>query len=341
MLPPCFWIPLPFLSRTVNDLPGQLLDIRDLNVLIKNKPRPLHPVRGVSFSVGASERVCLVGESGCGKSITAFSILRLLPRDKFMVPEGQIMFKGQDLLGLSSEEIRKIRGSRIGMVFQEPMTALNPVLSVGFQIAEAIYVHRKEPEVAVRKRVLNLMKDVGIPDPELTYLQYPHQLSGGLRQRAMIAMALSCGPDLLIADEPTTALDVTIQAQILDLLADLTSKMTLGLLLITHNLGVVARIAQKVLVMYAGKIVEESPVDMIFDEPLHPYTRGLLESVPYGEKVAARRLASIPGSVPPLTSIPSGCAFRDRCPSAKEICTRIQPELRTITGARKAACHLL
>ena len=321
--------------------PRQLLNIRDLNVLIKNKPRPLHPVRGVSFSVNASERVCLVGESGCGKSITAFSILRLLPQDKFNVPQGRILFDGRNLLDCSTEEIRKIRGNRIGMVFQEPMTALNPVLTVGFQISEAIYVHRKQPEQETRKRVLELMARVGIPEPELTYYQYPHQLSGGLRQRVMIAMALSCSPDLLIADEPTTALDVTIQAQILDLLDDLTSKMDLGLLLITHNLGVVARIAQKVMVMYAGKIVEESPVGSLFREPLHPYTRGLLESVPYGERVMVRRLASIPGSVPPLSRIPSGCAFRERCPVAENICTERQPELNSVAPDRKVACHLV
>ncbi len=320
---------------------GQLLYIRDLHVLIRNKPRPLHPVRGVSFSVQASERVCLVGESGCGKSITAFSILRLLPEEKFQVPKGEIRFRGKNLLDFALEDIRKVRGNRIGMVFQEPMTALNPVLSVGFQISEAIHVHRRLPEAETRRQVLDLMAGVGIPDPELIYHQYPHQLSGGLRQRAMIAMALSCGPDLLIADEPTTALDVTIQAQILDLLADLASRMELGLLLITHNLGVVARIAQKVLVMYAGRIVEEGPANLLFDDPLHPYTRGLLDSVPYGERVRGRRLVSIPGSVPPLTKIPSGCAFRERCPQAMDICGRAQPELKVIRAMRKAACHLL
>ena len=317
----------------------RLLEIRDLHVLIKNKPRPLQPVRGVSFSVRTSERVCLVGESGCGKSITAFSILRLLPADKFIIPKGNIMFKGKDLLKCSSEEIRRIRGNGIGMVFQEPMTALNPVLTVGFQIAEAIYIHKKQSGADIRREVLALMSRVGIPEPELTYYQYPHQLSGGLRQRVMIAMALSCGPEFLIADEPTTALDVTIQAQILDLLYELASRMALGLMLITHNLGVVARIARKVLVMYAGKIVEEGPVDLIFDSPLHPYTLGLLESVPYGEKVHGRRLASIPGTVPALTSIPPGCAFRERCSRAETLCRERQPDLRVVDAGRKVACH--
>ena len=319
----------------------QLLSIRDLNVLIKNKPRPLHPVRGVSFSVGESERVCIVGESGCGKTITAFSILRLLPEDKFRIPQGEILFNGENLLEYSREEIRRVRGNRIGMVFQEPMTALNPVLTVGFQISEAIRVHRSQAESEIRQEVLHLMAGVGIPEPELMYFQYPHQLSGGLRQRVMIAMALSCRPELLIADEPTTALDVTIQAQILDLLDDLASEMALGLMLITHNLGVVARIAQRVLVMYAGKIVEEGPVDLLFEAPLHPYTQGLLESVPYGEKVRGRRLASIPGTVPPLARIPSGCAFRERCPMAEKICMEKQPVLRLISPGRKAACHLV
>ncbi len=320
---------------------AQLLDIKGLNVLIKNRPRPLHPVRGVSFSVSRSERVCLVGESGCGKSITAFSILRLLPDDSFEIPEGQIVFKGRDLLGLSPGEMRRLRGNNIGMVFQEPMTALNPVLTVGFQISEPILVHTRKGESEIKQEVLKLMSGVGIPEPELTYHQYPHQLSGGLRQRVVIAMALSCRPDLLIADEPTTALDVTIQAQILDLLYELAAEMSLGLLLITHNLGVVARIAQRVLVMYAGRIVEEGSVHDLFDRPLHPYTKGLLESVPYGEVIKQRRLSSIPGTVPPLNKIPSGCAFRERCAISERICRQQQPELRSLNGQRKVACHLV
>ncbi len=320
---------------------SDLLEIRNLHVFIKNKPRPLQPVRGVSFSIRPAERVCLVGESGCGKSVTAFSILRLHPEDRFFVPKGSIMFKGRDLLRLSLHEMREVRGGSIGMVFQEPMTALNPVLTVGFQISEAILFHKGRSEQKARDDVLQLMSMVGIPDPELTYYQYPHQLSGGLRQRAMIAMALSCGPDLLIADEPTTALDVTIQAQILDLLDDLASGMGLGVLLITHNLGVVARIAQRVLVMYAGYIVEEAPVEFVFQNPLHPYTKGLLKSVPYGHTASMKRLSSIPGTVPPLTMIPSGCAFRDRCPAAESICSDELPALREVADGRKVACHLV
>jgi len=318
-----------------------LLDVEDLHVLISNKPRPLHAVRGVSFSVRSSEKVCLVGESGCGKSLTAFSIMRLLPEDKFIVSQGKIIFRGKNILKFTPEEIRRIRGDRIGMVFQEPMTALNPVLTVGFQISEAIYAHKEQPEAETRQQVLELMADVGIPDPEMTYHQYPHQLSGGLRQRVMIAMALSCGPELLIADEPTTALDVTIQAQILDLLDRLASEMALGLLLITHNLGVVARVAQRVLVMYAGTIVEEAPAYMLFQAPLHPYTKGLLDSVPYGERVKGKRLTSIPGTVPPLTAVPSGCAFRERCPVARNVCKDELPRLRAMGSKRKVACHLV
>ncbi len=316
-----------------------LLSIDNLQVSISTKRHPLHPVRGVSFCVDRGQRICLVGESGCGKTMTALSILRLLPKDKFTV-NGSISYKGQDILTLSDEEMRQIRGREIAMISQEPMTALNPVLTIGFQIVEAITTHKIVPDNKAKEHALSMMAKVGIPEPELIYSQYPHQLSGGLRQRVMIAMALSCNPSLLIADEPTTALDVTIQAQILELICQLGATMDLSLILISHNLGVVAKVAQRVLVMYAGKVVEDSPVRELFLRPLHPYTKGLMASVPYGENINRKRLSSIPGQVPPLDKIPDGCSFRDRCSYAKEICAQKEPGLRELEGKRWVACHL-
>ncbi len=286
-----------------------------------------------------------MGESGCGKSITAFSIMGLLPSPPFNPPKGRILFHADparpplDLLSLPDEKLRRIRGRRIGMVFQEPMTALNPVFKVGDQIAEAICAHFGGRLSDYTDRVMELMKAVGIPEPEVKMHHYPHQLSGGLRQRVMIAMALACRPDLLIADEPTTALDVTIQAQILDLLDELRQENDLGLLLITHNLGVVARIARRVLVMYAGIIVEEAGVDELFGHPLHPYTKGLLSSVPYSPEGIPTRLSFIPGQVPPLDAIPSGCPFRNRCERADAICASALPELKEMADGHLAACH--
>jgi len=326
----------------VNDKPDSpLLSLENLKVTIKDKKRPLHPVRGVSFSIDRGQRVCLVGESGCGKTMTAFSILRLLPEDRFFI-SGRINFDGSDLLSMNQEQMRKLRGNHIGMVFQEPMTALNPVLSIGFQIVEAIKAHNKTiSKDKAREIALSTMKNVGIPNPDLIYTQYPHQLSGGLRQRVMIAMALSCNPRLLIADEPTTALDVTIQAQILELICHLSVEMNLALLLISHNLGVVAQIAQRVLVMYAGTIVEDGPVTDLFNSPLHPYTKGLLASVPHGEGMKKKRLTSIPGRVPALNEIPEGCAFKDRCQMAKKICSESAPKLKKVDRSRSVACHLV
>ncbi len=315
-----------------------LLEVDHLNVSIKAGKRLLHPVRGVSFSVDKGQRVCLVGESGCGKTVTAFSILRLLSEDRFDV-KGQISFDQKDILALPHEEMRKIRGKEIGMVFQEPMTALNPVLSIGFQITEAITAHRDVSSQEAKDQALSIMGKVGLPDPELIYNQYPHQLSGGLRQRVMIAMALSCRPKLLIADEPTTALDVTIQAQILELICDLSRHMDLALLLISHNLGVVARVAQHVIVMYAGSIVEDAPARKLFARPCHPYTKGLLASVPYGEAMKKRRLSSIPGRVPALDEIPEGCSFSDRCTFSMDICKKKRPLLRLLGDGHRVACH--
>ena len=318
-------------------LKGLQLDL----ILPENHGRTHTPlVRDISFSISKGESVCLVGESGCGKSITSLSIMGLLPPSLFRIAAGDIMFRGKSII--TEEAVRKVRGSRIGMVFQEPMTALNPVFTIGFQIEEAVRLHLADlSDSEVSERVEMLLSQVGMPDPAAAASAYPHQLSGGLRQRAMIAIALSCDPDLLIADEPTTALDVTIQAQILDLLASLQEERGLGLLLVTHNLGVVAQVAHRVLIMYAGRIVEEAPVKELFKEPLHPYTEGLLASVPYSASgIRTRRLHSIPGSVPPLDALPQGCAFQDRCPRVMDVCRKDVPGFVQPEEGRRVACHL-
>ncbi len=321
---------------------SSLLSIRGLEITIKTPKGELIAVKDLSLDLNQGESLCLVGESGCGKSLTALSILGLLPDPPIRVKSGSIDFLGIDLTSLDPGRLREIRGRRISMVFQEPMTALNPVFTIGDQISEAILVHsgRSASRAQVRKKVLDLLDQVGVPEPEHRYSSYPHQLSGGLRQRAMIAMALSCDPEVLIADEPTTALDVTIQSQILDLLEDLRIKRGLGLLLITHNLAVVAQVAQRVAIMYAGRLVEEAGVEELFDSPMHPYTRGLLASVPYGLEGGVRRLKSIPGSVPPLDAIPAGCVFHTRCPSTMDLCREEPPQLQRVSDHRKVACHL-
>ncbi len=317
-----------------------LLSVKGLEIEIRTNKGPVFPVRDISFSVRKGESVCLVGESGCGKSVTALSLLGLLPSPPFKIRKGEIVFEHTDLIGLTPGQLCSIRGNEIAMIFQEPMTALNPVFTIGDQIAEAITTHLKVPKKQVRKRVIELLAQVGMPAPEERITTHPHQLSGGLRQRAMIAMSLACQPKLLIADEPTTALDVTIQAQILELLNSLREQHNLSLLLITHNLGVVAQIAHRVLIMYAGKIVEEALTGDLFDNPLHPYTQGLLDSVPYGIPADVRRLTSIPGIVPALDSIPSGCAFQDRCPKTMDICRKIEPENFRLKNGRCVSCHL-
>jgi oligopeptide/dipeptide ABC transporter ATP-binding protein len=317
-----------------------LLSVKGLEVEISTNKGPVFPVRDVSFSVKKGENVCLVGESGCGKSVTALSLLGLLSSPPFNLRSGKIVFEGVDLMDLTPGQLCSIRGKKIAMIFQEPMTALNPVFTIGDQISEAIKIHIKLSKRQVRERVIELLRQVGMPAPEERITTYPHQLSGGLRQRAMIAMSLACQPELLIADEPTTALDVTIQAQILELLNRLREQHDLGLLLITHNLGVVAQIAHRVIIMYAGKIVEEALIDDLFDNPLHPYTKGLLDSVPYGIPSDSKRLISIPGTVPALDSIPSGCAFQDRCPRAMDICKKIEPEDLRLENNRRVSCHL-
>jgi len=286
-------------------------------------------VDDVSFHVGHGETLGLVGESGSGKSVTALSIIRLvLPPGR--IAAGRVMLDGRNLLELGEEEIRRVRGPRIGFVFQEPMVALNPVYTIGYQIEETLGVHGLARGAAAKARVIELLEAVRIPDPARRAREYPHQLSGGLRQRAMIALALCANPALLIADEPTTALDVTVQAEILDLLRDMRREFNLSLLLITHDLGVIAEMADRVAVMYAGRIVEQAPVSALFASPAHPYTRGLLASIPGG--TPGKRLASIPGNVPAIGQLPSGCAFAPRCPDRFDPCAA-KPETTPVAGA--------
>jgi oligopeptide/dipeptide ABC transporter ATP-binding protein len=283
----------------------------------------------VSFQLNAGETLCLVGESGSGKSVTALSILRLVQRPG-RIASGRVVFKGRDLMTLDERAMQKVRGADIALVFQEPMTALNPVFTIGNQIEETLMVHGVARGRAARDRAVELLDAVSVPDPGRRVRDYPHQLSGGLRQRALIALALACSPSLLIADEPTTALDVTIQAQILDLLRDLQRRFDLAVLLITHDLGVVAEMADRVAVMYAGRIVEEAPVRDLFRDPRHPYTRGLLASMPGGARGA--RLQAIQGTVPPLGQLPPGCSFAPRCPSRFEPCDKAVPGVTVIDG---------
>jgi oligopeptide/dipeptide ABC transporter ATP-binding protein len=291
----------------------------------------------VSFTVASGETLGLVGESGSGKSLTAFSIMRLV-EPPGRIDTGRLLYKGRDLRGLTEREMQDVRGGEIALIFQEPMTALNPVFTIGSQIEETLRVHGRATRRTARARALELLEAVSIPDPARRIREYPHQLSGGLRQRALIAISLACNPSLVIADEPTTALDVTIQAQILDLLRDLQRRLGLALLLITHDLGVVAEMADRVAVMYAGRIVEQAPVRALFQDPKHPYTRGLIASMPGG--APGSRLRAIDGTVPPLGELPSGCAFSPRCPERFEPCP-VAPPGDTILGpARTVKCYL-
>jgi peptide/nickel transport system ATP-binding protein len=296
-------------------------------------------VDGVSFSVAAGETVGLVGESGCGKSVTALSILRLIGSPGRIEPDSRMLFEGRDLMRLSNEEMRRVRGNRIAMIFQEPMTALNPVFTVGDQIAEVSRIHEKASRKAAWARAVEMLELVGIPAPADRAKEYPHQLSGGMRQRVVIAMALVMRPALVIADEPTTALDVTIQAQILDLLKDLQQKFGTSILLITHDMGVVAETCSRVLVMYGGEIVEQASVRDIFAKPHHPYTEGLLAAMPrVGQE--RERLQTIPGTVPPPTQWPSGCRFHDRCPYAWDRTAHEHPPLYDVGANHLSRCHL-
>jgi len=316
-----------------------LLEISDLSVRFHTDDGPVHAVDRVSFALEEREVLAVVGESGCGKSVTAMSIMRLVaPPGR--VAAGEIRFKGRDLAKLSEREMREVRGDDIAMVFQEPMTSLNPVFRIGDQVAEAIRIHRKVSKKEARKRAGEMLELVAIPDPIKRLDDYPHQLSGGMRQRVMIAMALSCDPELLIADEPTTALDVTIQAQIMELLASLQQRLGLAILLITHDLGVVAEFCERVIVMYTGRIVEESPVRDLFANPAHPYTRGLLKSLPSVSTQQSARLPTIKGMVPPITNLPPGCKFNPRCPDVMEICLGKEPARMIVGPGHDARCYL-
>jgi len=315
-----------------------LLEVRNLHTVFDTDDGLVRAVNGVSFPVKSGETLGVVGESGCGKSVTAFSIMRLIPSPPGRITEGEIRFRGRDLLSLPEEEMRRLRGNDISMIFQEPMTALNPVYTVGDQIGEAVRVHRKVGKKEARERSLEMLEQVGIPSPRQRLDEYPHQLSGGMRQRVMIAMALACRPALLLADEPTTALDVTIQAQILDLLQRLQEEMGMSIVLITHDLGVVAEVADRVAVMYGGRVVEQAPVRELFASPKHPYTIGLLESIPRMSD-DTERLRVIPGTVPPPVALPPGCTFHPRCPFRYERCVSAEPELEDVASSHRVRCH--
>jgi peptide/nickel transport system ATP-binding protein len=318
-----------------------LLEVDNLQTHFRTPDGVNRAVDGISFAVEAGETVAIVGESGCGKSVTANSILRLVPQPPGKIG-GAIRFQGRDLLKLSERAMREVRGNDISMIFQEPMTSLNPVLTIGRQIAEPLRLHQGLSRESVEQRVVEMLGLVGIAEPRRRTREYPHQLSGGMRQRVMIAIALACRPKLLIADEPTTALDVTIQAQILNLMTDLKRRVGAAIILITHDLGVVAETAERVMVMYAGRKVEEAPVAELFRSPRHPYTRGLLSAVPkLGSSLAAAqtRLAEIPGVVPSLKQRITGCIFASRCAFARDLCRRVAPALEEKAPAHFAACH--
>ena len=317
-----------------------LLSVQDLKVYFSGNERIARALDGISYDVRKGETICLVGESGCGKTVSALTILRIIPQPPGEVMGGKILFNGQDLLELSEEDMQKIRGNHIAMVFQEPMTSLNPVFTIGDQIKEAILVHEQLEKSEILRRCIQLLKDVGIPSPENRLNDYPHQLSGGQRQRVMIAMALACNPDLVIADEPTTALDVTIQVQILDLFKELQEKRNMSLLYITHDLGVVSNIADRIYVMYSGIIVEQGSTHDIFHNPCHPYTQGLLASLPSLSKRGST-LHSIPGAVPDPAYKPSGCPFHPRCEYATEICRSQFPEMCDYRDGHLSRCPVL
>ena len=314
-----------------------LLDVRGLVTEFHSSEGVFKAVDGVSFSVSRGETLGIVGESGCGKSVTSLSVMGLIPRPPGKIPAGEIVFEGRDLLTLSARQMRDVRGNDISMIFQEPMTSLNPVYTVGQQIMEGILLHEDISEADARARAIEMLRLVRIPSPEGRVDDYPHQMSGGMRQRVMIAMALACNPKLLIADEPTTALDVTIQAQILDLMRDLRERTGTAIMLITHDLGVIAELADRVVVMYAGKVVEEARVGDLFTDPQHPYTLGLLGSIPKMD-VDEVRLATIEGSVPNPYNMPAGCKFNPRCPFADDKCRQEVPALIEVKPGHKVAC---
>jgi len=317
-----------------------LLSVRNLVTRFRTGRGTITAVDHVSFDVAAGETLAIVGESGSGKSVTALSILRLIPDPPGQIESGEILFDGKDLLKLSDQEIREVRGNRIAMIFQEPMSSLNPSLTVGLQVGEPINLHRKAPWSVALDKARELLGMVRMSDTASRVTAYPHQFSGGMRQRAMIAMALACEPQLIIADEPTTALDVTVQAQILDLLKDMAARTGSALILITHDLGVVARYADRVVVMYAGRVVESAPAEELYARPRHPYTRGLMASVPRLHTDAGERLVPIEGQPPDLSRMPVGCAFAPRCRQATDICRNKPPPLRDCGPQHRVACVL-
>ncbi|WP_202081408.1 ABC transporter ATP-binding protein [Caldalkalibacillus salinus] len=319
--------------------PDRLLEVKDLKTYFYTEDKVAKAVDGVTFHVNKGETVAIVGESGSGKSVTSLSVMRLIPEPPGKVVEGSITFDGQDILQFSEKQMTRVRGNDIAMIFQEPMTSLNPVFTIGNQIAEAVIRHEGLHKQKAYERANDLLKMVGFPRAEETVHEYPHQLSGGMRQRAMIAMALSCKPQLIIADEPTTALDVTVQAQILDLLHSVKEEHQASILLITHDLGVVAEMADRVIVMYGGQVVEEAAVEALFEHPLHPYTIGLLNSIPRMEE-ERKRLDQIPGTVPPAHNFPRGCRFASRCSQAMPECTQEPTTLIEVEPEHKVRCVL-
>jgi oligopeptide/dipeptide ABC transporter ATP-binding protein len=324
-------------SRVADGEP--LLEVRELAVEFDTDAGRVRAVDRVSFTVRSGTTLGIVGESGCGKSVTALSVLRLLPQPMGRIVGGQVLFRGKDLVTAPLETLHKVRTGQIGMIFQEPMTALNPVQRIGRQLSESFLLHERVTPREALERSVEVLARVGIPSPEVRVNEFPHQLSGGMRQRVVIAMALSCRPALVIADEPTTALDVTIQAQILELMKSLQGEMGMSIVLITHDLGVIAETCDEVLVMYAGRVAEVGPVEEIFSRPSHPYTRGLLESIPRLEYPRKTRLRTIEGMVPGLADLPAGCRFHDRCPYRIDRCSGEPPPLETVGEAHTVACH--
>ena len=318
-----------------------LLSVENLHVEFRTSGGTVQAVRGVSFQVAEGETVGLVGESGSGKSVTALSLMRLIPTPPGHIREGSIRLEGKEIRELSEREMHKVRGAQMAMVFQDPFTSLNPTMTLGAQVAEPLLLHKGVSKQEARQQVLELFEAVRLPNPELRYKQYPHEISGGQRQRVMIAIAFACKPRLLIADEPTTALDVTVQAQVLSLIQQMQREFKTGVLMITHDLGVVAEVCDRVLVMYAGQVVESGTVEQIFDSPKHPYTQGLLASLPQIQADTRQRLVSIPGQPPDLSALPNGCAFYDRCPKRLvDICTQKEPEEARFENGQTVRCFL-
>jgi peptide/nickel transport system ATP-binding protein len=325
----------------MDDVP--LLELRDVRVEFLTRDGIARVLDGINFSLMPGETLGIVGESGCGKSMTALTIMGLVPTPPGRIAGGQVLLDGEDLLRAAPERIRRVRGNDISMVFQEPMTSLNPVFTVGEQIAETVRLHQGLSREDAKQHAIDMLNAVGIPVPERRVNEYPHQLSGGMRQRVMIAIGLACNPRVLIADEPTTALDVTVQAQIFDLLVDLKQRTGTAMILITHDMGVIAEMTDRVIVMYAGRVVEQGPVELILSRPLHPYTQGLIECVPHLEakpKLVREPLMEIPGVVPPLTDLGSGCAFAPRCAHALDQCREVAPNLVALSADHHAACWL-